>query len=53
MDMPHATYRIPDGDTVPQPVRPAGPAITRRQLLCGWLCAAIVVAAPLLAAVLR
>ncbi|MGW1059385.1 hypothetical protein [Micromonospora rubida] len=36
---------LADGDTIPQPTVPPGPALTRRQYLIGWLCVALVVAA--------
>lgn len=43
---------LPDGDQVPQPPRPAQPALTRRQLIYGWTCVAIVLVA-LVVGVLR
>ncbi|WP_431895307.1 hypothetical protein [Micromonospora haikouensis] len=35
--------RLYDGDTLPQPPRPApAPPITRRQWAAGWICTAVV-----------
>lgn len=38
--------RLYDGDTLPQPPRPApAPALTRRQYAIGWACVALVLLA--------
>ena len=41
---PHATYRLPDGETVPVPQRPASRPVTRRDLVYGWIAALLVLA---------
>lgn len=45
--VPHATYRIPDGDTVPLPAPPPGPPVTRRQLVYGGVIFAALAAGPI------
>lgn len=50
--LPHGVRRLPDGHTVPTPPH-LGPPVTRGDLLCWGVCAAIVLAAPVAAWWLR